>query len=69
MKCMTCRKDIAGGEQMRRRAEYRLVDGVTKVFGLGMPDGPLEVASGQLTGAKHNGCYHADRKRERRVSR
>jgi hypothetical protein len=44
-------------------------DGTVKVFGPGMPDGPLAAATGQLEKVKHNGCYHADRKREERAGR
>lgn len=70
MKCWICHKPIGGGEQSRRRAEYRAQgDGSVKVFGIGMPDGPLERASGQLVKAAHNGCYHARRKREQRAAR
>ena len=70
MKCATCLKPVAGGEQGRRRAEYRRQpDGTVKVFGRGMPDGELAQATGQLVKVKHNGCYHADRKRGERAGR
>lgn len=69
MKCFICRKPISGGEQARRRAEYRQVGDAVKVFGMGMPDGPLALASGQLVKVAHNGCYHAARKREQRNAR
>lgn len=69
MKCATCLKPVKGGQEAQRRAEYRLVNGEIRVFGQGMPDGPLAAATGQLVKVKHNGCYHADRKREQRSGR
>lgn len=67
MKCSDCHKPITGGEQARRRAEYRRQgDGSVKVFGHGMPDGDLAAAAGQLVKVKHSGCYHAAKKREQR---
>jgi len=54
---------------MRRRAEFRLQpDGTVMVFGHGMPDGNLDKAAGQLVKVKHNGCYHAARKRAQRAA-
>jgi hypothetical protein len=51
-----------------RRAEFRLQgDGSVKVFGPGMPGGPLAAASGRLVKVEHNGCYWAAVKRERRA--
>lgn len=69
MKCAICHKPVTAGEQARRRAEYRLVGGETKVFGHGMPDGELDKVSGQLVKVEHSGCYHAARKREQRGRR
>jgi hypothetical protein len=67
VKCDSCRRPFTSADQLRRRAEYRRQgDGSVKVFGHGMPDGELAQASGQLVKVKHNGCYHADRKREQR---
>ena len=68
MKCSDCRKPIASGADSARRAEYRLQPGDRlRVFGHGMPDGELADAVGQLVAVKHNGCYHAARKREQRA--
>ena len=68
MKCATCHRPINSADAVRR-AEYRQQrDGTVKVFGHGMPGGPLSAAAGQLVGAKHSGCYHADRKREQRAA-
>jgi hypothetical protein len=51
-----------------RRAEFRQQpDGSVKVFGPGMPGGPLAAASGRLVKVEHNGCYWAAVKRERRA--
>ena len=68
IKCATCHRPITTAEAVRR-AEYRLQrDSTIKVFGHGMPDGPLSAAAGQLIKVKHSGCYHADRKREQRAA-
>lgn len=70
MKCDTCHRPVRGGQEALRRAEYRRQpNGTVKVFGAGMPDGPLSAATGQLEKVKHNGCYHADRKRAQRSGR
>lgn len=67
MKCHDCHRPIGAGQDARRRAEFRQQpDGSIKVFGHGMPDGELSEASGQLVKVKHNGCYWAAVKRERR---
>ena len=70
MKCAGCLKSVGGGEQGRRRAEHwRQGDGSVKVFGIGMPDGPLAAATGQLVKVEHNGCYWARVKKEQRAAR
>jgi hypothetical protein len=70
LKCSICRKPIGPGPEAARRAEYRLQgDGSVKVFGNGMPGGPLAAAAGQLVKVSHNGCYWAARKREERAAR
>lgn len=67
MKCDDCHRPIGAASEARRRAEFRLQpDSTLKVFGHGMPDGELSEASGQLIKVKHNGCYWAAVKRERR---
>jgi hypothetical protein len=67
MKCSDCHRPLSGMEA-QRRAEYRRQDdGTVKVFGRGMPDGPLAAAVGQLVGVKHCGCYWAAVKREQRA--
>lgn len=67
MKCAVCKRFLSGLDA-QRRAEYRLQpDGGLKVFGHGMPDGPLAAAAGQLVKVLHNGCYHAARKRAQRA--
>lgn len=67
MKCWLCHRPVSGAEA-RRRAEYRTqLDGSVKVFGPGMPGGPLAAAAGQLAKVAHNGCYWAAVKKDRRA--
>lgn len=67
MKCADCRRPIGSGQDALRRAEFWLQpDTSIKVFGHSMPDGELSEATGQLVKVKHNGCYWAAWKRERR---
>ena len=40
----------------------------SRCSGIGMPDGPLSAATGQLIEVKHSGCYRAARKREQRAA-
>jgi hypothetical protein len=69
LKCDLCHRPLTG-QEAQRRAEYRLQgDGSVKVFGKGMPDGPLDAARGQLVRVRHNGCYWAQAKREQRARR
>jgi hypothetical protein len=70
VKCSICHRPVTGGQEAQRRAEFRQQpDGSVKVFGPGMPGGPLALASGRLTEVRHNGCYWAAIKRERRAPR
>ncbi len=72
MKCNYCLRDISSGD-MPKRVEYRRVPdakpGAAKVFriyGINMPDGPLERATGPLVKVLHSKCYWVVTKRVRR---
>jgi hypothetical protein len=66
VKCASCLRPINRGAEEAKRAEAHLVDGVVVVFGVNMPGGPLEKATGELLWAKHSKCYWIDEKREKR---
>ncbi len=66
MKCHECIRDISRGD-MPKRAEFRRQpDKSIKVFGINMPDGPLEKARGPLVKVLHSKCYWVVTKRVRR---
>lgn len=66
MKCNYCVRDIGRGD-MPKRVEYRRApDKSLRIYGVNMPDGPLEKATGPLVKALHSKCYWIITKRVRR---
>jgi hypothetical protein len=59
-----CRRSILGPDIARRAQVHRDGTGL-KVFGRGMPDGPLEAAEGLLVEVYHSKCWYSHIKRER----
>lgn len=67
MRCTPCHRPIRPGLEARKRIErWEDPSGVLKTYGLGMPDGKLESATGTLVEVLHLRCYWAQ---ERRVQR
>lgn len=46
--------------------EYRQTEGISKLFGYLMSDGPLSAATGQMVRGWHHKCYWVQKKREAR---
>jgi hypothetical protein len=66
VKCASCLRQINRGAEEAKRVEARLADEMTVLFGVGMPGGVLDKATGELLWAKHSKCYWIDEKREKR---
>lgn len=67
MICFFCRKAITGAD-LKRRVEWRQVDGQEFIYGDGMPDGNLSDAAGPLVKTAHHKCYFASVKRAQLVA-
>ena len=64
MRCRFCQRAILPGQEQRKRVQFhRQDDGTVKVFGVNMPDGPLDSATGRVEFLAHSRCYWADKKR------
>lgn len=67
MNCYWCSWPVKAGMEETKRAEFReQPGGGLKVFGVGMPDGPLVVAEGRLVKVEHNKCYWTATRRAER---
>lgn len=67
MRCTHCKGNIAAGADAAKMiVEYTQPDGSVKVFGFGMPDGPVSEATGRLLRAYHHKHFWVVRKREQR---
>jgi hypothetical protein len=64
LKCWFCDRGFSVSE-LKRRIDFRTIDGERVIFGAGMPGGSLEEAHGALEGILHNKCYYAWESREK----
>lgn len=67
MRCTSCQRNVAAGvEAQKMIVEYRQTEGISKLFGYMMSDGPLSAATGQMVRGWHHKCFWIQKKRDAR---